>query len=632
MPDMRATLLRHISNPTAPWLGSLALCGIIACAPTPLVGTGRNCLEATPPDQTQFDLTPAARIVRGTIVDAHCAPITGAQVQLIPNGFPSDVIAQAASDTMGRFIIRAPDDRELGGNIRVRVAGFGPTIMSGVNSLVPDMSIGEIMMLRPARLSGRVTAPKGDPVRNAKVYVMWPFRTTKGEIRDRESPPPCDAVTDDRGAFSIDGLPAGTVTVGCESDGLADYVNDLVRLHEGDNSLEIRMHSAKTIRGVVLNSDGAPASGAAVSLSLDINESSFWRMAQMTAGTGTFEVANIPEDAARAYLCIELPGHQRNSMDLRDARSDLKVKLTRVPTVRVNSTCAGSSELPTIDWIAQDGDSFEGLFRIDSSVPGQCIGTLPSFCEPGALVELTPFTADHRSASKLTFNVPEAPSSEITLNAVFPHFGEIVGNVVLDSGAIVPGARVEYQDSSGWAPRVAYSDAMGQFRFDRVLPGSGALRCCGGDVVSDRIPIIVNSGETTQPPPIRAANACVIRGTVTIDGQLPRRSTLVAAHSFTSVKEHWRSDVSACVSTRPDGSFEIRGLPSGRYAIAANRQFDGSQTAIFELPVPQPWDSPNYPDDDWRDHWPWTVDASPDHTVRIDLRLLIACAESRSAR
>ena len=50
-------------------------------------------------------------------------------------------------------------------------------------------------------------------------------------------------------------------------------------------------------------------------------------MAQMTAGTGTFEVANIPEDAARAYLCIELPGHQRNSMDLRDARSDLKVEI-----------------------------------------------------------------------------------------------------------------------------------------------------------------------------------------------------------------------------------------------------------------------------------------------------------------
>lgn len=251
----------------------------------------------------QLDETGRGAPVYGTVMAEDGRPVARARVQLSSRSLQRSYQAVTASD--GSFII---DDAEAGDDYRLWVrakADYQDYLERGLQVAPRGLSLTVLLEpLGTASLHGRMTDASGWPVPR---YTLWMWNSAPGA--DRSLP-----VTGDRdGRFRVDQIPAGEVTFGSQGD--PQFSIGVIQLEPGTIAEAdlVLDWGDEQLAGLVLDSAGAPVSGAEVKLlwwgqALDVLSRSKRRT--VTDGGGYFLFSRLGPGAhtvvvsARGYRAV----------------------------------------------------------------------------------------------------------------------------------------------------------------------------------------------------------------------------------------------------------------------------------------------------------------------------------------
>ena len=174
---------------------------------------------------------------------------------------------------------------------------------------------------------GKVTAPNGDPVADARLRIGERLHACTGEL----------------GAFAFPPLPEGTYAVECRAEGFATARQDasvvpgeatqlVFQLEVGDSDSD-PVAGTGTVTGTVTDADtGDPLAGAAVELRTG-------RAEQTTAADGTFTFTDVP--AGGGWLRVNAEGYLPLRIPLRlpdGASIDVPIELVTKPDPTTQAT------------------------------------------------------------------------------------------------------------------------------------------------------------------------------------------------------------------------------------------------------------------------------------------------------
>ena len=224
-------------------------------------------------------------------VTAETQPLAGATV--LTQG------AQAATSAAGRFefdAARIPDETLfvsapgfVSKRLDVRLSADGPN---------PDVEIA----LDPAgAVAGHVSAAGGGPIAGARVSLaaggnLFMDMVGMGMERGAVSVPPPPAITDEDGAFEMQGLRAGNLKLRIDAEGwLGTTVT--VRVKRGETApCEALLVRESTLSGTVTDDKGVAVAGAKVRVEVPARDAALGMFAGMMGGT--FRTA-VSDDAGR---------------------------------------------------------------------------------------------------------------------------------------------------------------------------------------------------------------------------------------------------------------------------------------------------------------------------------------------
>lgn len=218
-------------------------------------------------------------------VDASGRPVAGAVVWEMPPAVPRLYLGEvfpppvrwAVSAEDGRFSIPAAVPYRT--DFTICRDGYLPRSLPSTFGEPPFA----VVLRRPARISGRVLAPDGSPVKGAKVSARILQWFPPSDLIPCEGPTPEDQVpkdpcsapagdrTDARGRFSLS-LAAGSYGISAIAAGYRRaYVDDRFTLAEGQEvaGVEMRLARGESVRGRVTTPAGEPVAGAEVSTNQD---------------------------------------------------------------------------------------------------------------------------------------------------------------------------------------------------------------------------------------------------------------------------------------------------------------------------------------------------------------------------
>jgi len=226
-------------------------------------------------DGNEIVLEPAAA-VKGHVVDAEDAPLSGCRVTLDPPG------AGAWTDDRGNFRFEVV----ARGMMRLRVTRPGyldASVRVNVGTVEDDLTL---RLERGTRVGGRVLRD-GEPMLGARVEARRADGSVAGAV-----------YSDPQGRFLFDGVPPGSARLLAIVEGLRSEGSPLAKARP--HRLELR----ETLRlfGTLRSDTGAPLEGAAVSCTVGEEE----RSVRADAG-GRFDFRQVP--VAEYELSVEAPDH-----------------------------------------------------------------------------------------------------------------------------------------------------------------------------------------------------------------------------------------------------------------------------------------------------------------------------------
>jgi hypothetical protein len=146
------------------------------------------------------------------------------------------------------------------GDASVRVSAPGYQAQDAVVTLTRRAhTSAELLLTRGATVSGTVVDPNHQPVPGARVRsVHYSLQSPK--------PLETEAVSDDKGHFSMDGVSSGRLSVHATASGFAEGQTREFPVGPGEkhDGLEVQLSLGGTIVGMVVGANGAPVSGARV--------------------------------------------------------------------------------------------------------------------------------------------------------------------------------------------------------------------------------------------------------------------------------------------------------------------------------------------------------------------------------
>jgi protocatechuate 3,4-dioxygenase beta subunit len=273
-----------------------------------------------------------AAVLEGRVTDPNGKPIAGVQLGttalvavILEHASPDARKNQgfAVTDAEGRFRILGLQAGERI-NVFVRHPGYLALRLSVREAGEKPLEI----VLRPgAGISGSVVDDQDEPVQGATVKILR--EPAPANLSDREGPPwDPTAFTDGSGRFRLHDLEPGTVRLATSKKdaGVADFVE--VVLENGkelqDVVITLRREATPTIEGRVLDAQGRPVVGAAVSVFPDsplvghsrvtTDASGRFRLEGILPGPATVSAEDL-EDFAQASQQIQVQ-RGRNQVDL----------------------------------------------------------------------------------------------------------------------------------------------------------------------------------------------------------------------------------------------------------------------------------------------------------------------------
>jgi len=198
-------------------------------------------------------------IIAGVVVDGAGSPVAEVQVTALPDIFAKGALKQLymrglggqLSDGGGRFKFQGvPEGTYRLRASRTRVSARLYRLTKGVEAKTGDTNV-KLKLMTPGSIKGAVQDEEGSPVTRFSVVV--------GE-------PPATPVFNDKGLFSIKGLPPGKFDITVNAQGYAPSVKKNMKVPSAvETDLGVfTVSRGRTVSGRVLDAKGAPAAGATV--------------------------------------------------------------------------------------------------------------------------------------------------------------------------------------------------------------------------------------------------------------------------------------------------------------------------------------------------------------------------------
>lgn len=566
----------------------------------------RNGLELRAGEQrTGIDivLKGGAVEVSGVVEDVSGGPIADALVQARDQGnwwTGSGGRALTRSDAQGKFSLWLPP-----GEVYVWALAEGYA-ENGAEAIAPSAKV-EVLLTPESTLSGIVVEHgAGTPVEGAIVSIGgW-----RGGVDDGGGfggGGASTARTDEQGRFRIARLRPGRYKPNASASGRYGEAAQSVLLGLGQSAdgVRIEVHTAATVRGQVVIDEGNGKTRPCADGWVGLEEEAAGRWTgDSTEDDGTVEIhAVLPGRYDVNVRCENLLS--------RDKYDPIEVKTADVEglvwTVGPGATIRGvvkNSEGTPVASAHVQASSTGGPARSQRSWGGDDTDKDGSFILKGLVggdytLEVTA-SGERDAEPKTKVTVPAG--GETTVEITLPGSGTIAGSVVDSEGKPVPNARVRVANN-GWRWNDDGRTADdGTFTIEGVEPGDRRVVATRGwwdemrkpgskddDVQGERVQVV--AGKTASVRLVVESRSGVIHGTVRDERGEPvvdawvissRESEAAGALAGGAAREtrwQWRSDERPVI-TSTDGSFTLRELAPGTYAVRAFRR--GGGEAVVE--------------------------------------------------
>lgn len=443
-------------------------------------------------------------------------------------------------------------------------------------------------------VAGRVVDESGAPVAGATV-VTQDLGRPGAFILQRT------AQTDAAGAFALEGIPAGPLTLEAYLPGYDRLKLELGSLERGtvQSGIELRLSRGSSISGRVLMPDGSPAKGAIITVEAEEHDQGvivFGGPVIKTDASGAFTVTGLDPGAKSvgARYTIkeqvveksELLGRERERTvsrtlrttlkDVEAGTSDLLLQLSDGETVRgsvVDDLGAPVASFSVDAYsVRREGDRTSSTRLFGRSVK-----------DASGAFELTGFQPGLHSLRFEAKGYSEAPrvEFEVPLPADLPPIrlmrtARIAGVVLTPQGEPAPRAQIQADERddgtthfywnavAGLREGQVSTDQEGSFETDEVQPGKLELRALAeGFAPSEPVPLELTPGSSLAGITLRLRQGVKLTGLVLdADGKgAPWRELWITRTRPESYDTHVRTDES--------GAFEQDGLLAGTYRVMA---------------------------------------------------------------
>ena len=231
-------------------------------------------------------------LVRGTVVDAGQRPVGGAELWLDGSNEPGAIATVGRADNVGRFVVR---DVRRGQSLGASAPGHTRAWSARIDPDTPDPFDITLELGEPGgRVQGVVSDPDGRPVAEATVLVGGEAGFLGGKLaplQDHRPPPPVRLLTDERGVFAADDVPAGKVPVAVRATGWSPW-SGVIAVEVGKTTdLPIALQPSASVTGVVRDTAGEPM----VDVHVAVQDRGLMGLQyDFTDGEGRFTLSDLP--------------------------------------------------------------------------------------------------------------------------------------------------------------------------------------------------------------------------------------------------------------------------------------------------------------------------------------------------
>ncbi|HEX4960481.1 MAG TPA: carboxypeptidase regulatory-like domain-containing protein [Thermoanaerobaculia bacterium] len=548
-------------------------------------GFTRATLKARAPGPGQT--APPVRIVLGAgvtvfgrVVKESGKPVAGAKLLLTGGPREMDTWLQETADGEGRFELRALEPESF--ILRVQAADLAPvrrTFVISAESKSKRIDLGAIELAAGAVLAGRVTDSRGMPIAAASVWRSLGELSGPEWLPDRHGLDEPDGKTAPDGSFRLTGLPlAAPIHLRVEHEGYVPLAVPDVEVPVRE-PLHLEMKPARSLAGRVVDADGGPVAGAALTrgeLNLESGQGSLnlgltlgeGQPSARTDSQGAFRITGLEPGTvdlrvqARGYATrtvhgIPIPQDQdREGLEIVLQRGVLLAVKVLSPegAPASDSMVRAESENQSFTSLA-DLDSMRGMFG-STDERGTC---LIEVVRPGNYRIVASIAGE--SVAKLV----QAGEGTTPVELRFPAGAEVSGRVTDSQGQGVGRVLLALgtEPESSMPQQSAWSGEDGGFVLRHVPDGAFRLTAQGQGLVQSGGPreVVVTGAD------VRGLDVRVEPQTgSTLTGHLLG----LAAEEMPGSEVHASGPADFETATvEPDGRYEMKGLQPGDWHVTA---------------------------------------------------------------
>jgi protocatechuate 3,4-dioxygenase beta subunit len=503
-------------------------------------------------------LEPAATL-NGRVLDEQGAPVAGARVVLTwqpaapenperPAGAP--VERSAVADPEGHFDIRdAP-----AGPVRLAVSARGYLSLEGFQTVVPQSDpIQELTLTlgKGAVLAGRISTTAGQPVSGARISAEG-----------------ASEMSDDEGAYIVEGVPPGRVDVQVFHPAYKLFQREMV-IQPGVNPLDVTFEEGVEVSGRVTDAQGAPVVGARVALLRQVLRD--WREYRESTGEdGVFHFPAVARGGYRLHAGAEgyATTEVKRQIVVEEPLEGLEVVLQRGGTITGRILGLDPDQIPRlkVEACLDGGEPILALVDADGHYEIRHL-------RPGDYLVQASLESGERHVQA---RVPLPPrDEEVIRDLEFAPRLALSGQVLYDEEPL-PEANISIRGSRLAVERSIRTDYEGRFRFEDLEPDTYWLGLSHSRellVHNDTIDLAADREITVRVRP------STVSGSV-LDAR-SRRPIPGALIAFRHVEgpEFLITD-----SAGEDGIFSVHRVPEGTYLLTVRAS--GYAPAEQSLAVP----------------------------------------------